>query len=53
MDDKAVEQFEGWGRAALLVALPFLCWSGFRLARAHTRWTTPTERARVVVTTAA
>ena len=40
-------------RAALLVALPFLCWSGFRLARAHTRWTTPTERARVVVTTAA
>lgn len=40
-------------RAAVLVALPFLCWSGFRLARAHTRWTTPAERARVVVTTAA
>ncbi|WP_300644126.1 hypothetical protein [Nocardioides sp.] len=39
--------------AAVLVAVPFLCWSGLRLARAHTRWTTPTERARVVVTTAA
>lgn len=40
-------------RAAVLVAIPFLCWSGFRLARAHTRWTRPDERARVVVTAAA
>lgn len=39
--------------AAVLVAVPFLCWSGFRLARAHTRWTRPEERARVVVTAAA
>jgi hypothetical protein len=39
--------------APLLVAVPFLCWSGFRLARAHTRWTRPEERARVVVTAAA
>lgn len=40
-------------RAALVVAVPFLCWSGFRLARAHRRWTAPEERARVVVTAAA
>ncbi len=37
----------------LLVAVPFLCWSGLRLVRTHERWTDPVERARVVVTAAA
>jgi len=37
----------------LLLAVPFLCWSGARLARAHERWTDPVQRARVVVTAAA
>ena len=37
----------------LLLAVPFLCWSGARLVRTHERWTDPVQRARVVVTAAA
>ncbi len=37
----------------LLLAVPFICWSGARLVRTHERWTDPVQRARVVVTAAA
>ena len=37
----------------LLVAIPFLVWSGIRLVRAHDRWVDPVRRARVTMTVAA
>jgi hypothetical protein len=40
-------------RLSLLVAIPCLLWSGFRLARTRRRWQDPTARALVVTTTAA
>lgn len=38
---------------AMLVAVPFLCWSGTRLLRARRRWTDPVDRARIITTVAA
>jgi hypothetical protein len=42
-----------WAWVPLVVALPFLLWSGLKLRRARRRWLTPAERARVVLTVAA
>ena len=40
-------------RWSVLVAVPFLAWSGLRLLRAARVWDDPVERARVVMTVAA
>ena len=40
-------------RWSLLVTVPFVAWSGFRLVRAARVWEDPAERARVVMTVAA
>ncbi|WP_248579368.1 hypothetical protein [Nocardioides sp. InS609-2] len=40
-------------RVSVLVAVPFLAWSTFRLLRARRRWLDAPERARVVLTVAA
>lgn len=37
-------------RFPLLVAVPFVCWSGWRLVRTEGLWTIPTVRARVIAT---
>jgi hypothetical protein len=42
-----------WAWLPLAVAVPFLAWSGRKLARARRRWLTPADRARVVLTVAA
>ncbi len=40
-------------RISVLIAVPFLAWSGFRLERARRRWLDAPERAHVVLTVAA
>ncbi len=40
-------------RASVLVAIPFVLWSGWRLVRSGRRWEDPVERARVVMAVAA
>ena len=40
-------------RVSVIVAMPFLIWSAWRLARTANLWLDPVERARVVMTTAA
>jgi hypothetical protein len=40
-------------RLSLIVAMPCVLWSGFRLARTRRRWEDPVLRARVVATVAA
>ena len=40
-------------RWSVLVTVPFVAWSGFRLMRAARIWEDPAERARVVMTVAA
>jgi len=40
-------------QVSVLVAMPFLLWSGVRLLRTSTRWEDPVERARIVMTVAA
>jgi undecaprenyl pyrophosphate phosphatase UppP len=37
---------------SLLLALPFLLWSGIKLWRTSTRWADPVERSRVIATVA-
>jgi hypothetical protein len=37
---------------AVLLAVPMLCWSGYRLAGTAAAWATPTTRARVVAVVA-
>ena len=37
----------------MLVTVPFVAWSGFRLGRAARVWEDPAERSRVVMTVAA
>lgn len=39
-------------QVSVLVAVPFLCWSGARLLRTRRVWLDPVERARVVTTVA-
>jgi hypothetical protein len=39
-------------RLPLLVAVPMLCWSGWRLVRTEALWTVPAVRARVVAVVA-
>jgi hypothetical protein len=39
-------------RLSVLVAVPFLCWSLFRLARTYGLWLDPVDRARVVTAVA-
>lgn len=39
-------------RIPLFVAVPFVCWSLFRLIRTYRLWLTPVERARVITTVA-
>jgi hypothetical protein len=40
-------------RLSVLVMVPFLAWSGFRLARTARTWDSPAERSRVVMAVAA
>ncbi len=40
-------------RVSVIVAMPFLIWSAWRLSRTANLWLDPVERARVVMTTAA
>lgn len=42
-----------WAWVPLVMALPFLVWSGLRLRRARRRWLAPEKRALVVLTVAA
>ncbi len=42
-----------WAWAPLVMALPFLAWSGLKLRRARRRWLAPEQRALVVLTVAA
>ncbi len=42
-----------WAWLPVVLALPFLAWSTWRLLRARRRWLAPAERARVVLTVAA
>lgn len=39
-------------RTPVLIGVPFLCWSGYRLLRTADAWATPTVRARVIATVA-
>jgi hypothetical protein len=39
-------------RVPVLVAVPLLCWSGYRLARTADDWSDPVVRARVVAVVA-
>ncbi|MEJ7832949.1 MAG: hypothetical protein WKF79_08555 [Nocardioides sp.] len=39
-------------QVSVLVAVPFLCWSGVRLLRTRRVWMDPVERARIVTTVA-
>jgi hypothetical protein len=39
-------------RFPVLVAVPFLCWSGWRLVRTESLWSVPTVRARVIAVVA-
>jgi hypothetical protein len=39
-------------RLPVLVAVPFLCWSGWRLVRTEGLWSVPTVRARVIAVVA-
>ena len=36
----------------MLLAVPFLLWSGVKLYRTSTRWADPVERSRVIATVA-
>ena len=47
----ALSRLEDWWLVVLL-AVPMLCWSSWRLLRARRRWLDPVERARVVTTVA-
>ncbi len=40
-------------RTSIAFAVPFLCWSGYRLVLAHRAWCDPVQRARVVAVVAA
>lgn len=42
-----------WAWLPVVLALPFLAWSTWRLLRARRRWLAPAERARVVLTVSA
>ncbi|MGO4257178.1 hypothetical protein [Marmoricola sp. RAF53] len=47
----ATSYAEDW-RVPLLLAVPFLCWSGWRLVRTSRAWADPQTRARVVAVVA-
>jgi hypothetical protein len=47
----ATSQAADW-RPAVLLAVPLLCWSGYRLAATASAWTEPQVRARVVAVVA-
>lgn len=47
----ATSQATDW-RLAVLVALPLLCWSGYRLAGTVAAWSEPQTRARVIAVVA-
>ena len=39
-------------RIPVLLAVPFVCWSSFRLTRTYGLWLDPVDRARIVTTVA-